>query len=237
MKPFIAAVFLFAVPAVIRADSAPRVIEISSRDLPLIGTVTFYAQDGSTVTGDWKIDGERYAWRTVPDNSFEIVLSSLTDKSERLPLFTEGNTFLPVNPTRPIEPDSLGSGAVPSRLPLVEERRNYLQVEAGRTGYVFVGTLENEADDSTWRTLYILHAETLIKPDANKKFRFSSLHQLSGAPDIKPEFVADFPLKLRAAIEGDSPETAVTVLRAGQKLRFEQVTRIGKSVYAKVTVL
>ena len=237
MKLLLVAVLLCTFPGIIRADTAPRVLEISSRNLPLIGKVTFYAQDGSTVTGDWTINGERFAWRTIPDNSFEITLSSFSDTSERIPLFAEGNTFLPVNPARPIEPGSLSSGAIPERLPLVEEPRNYPQVEAGRTGYVFVGTLENEDDGSAWRTLYILQTDTLNKPDANEEFRFSALQGLFSDSDIKPEFVANFPLKLRAAIEGDSPETAVTVLRAGQKLRFESVTRIGKSVYAKVTVM
>lgn len=211
---------------------SPAVLEVSTRGIPLDGSITFLDTDGQPVGNPISVHSERYIWKCIPAGATRFTITSLATTSDPQNIFPTGHTLVSINPTQPLDPSSIGTEAI-ERLPLISSLRNFQSVAAGTTGWIFVGSLTSDSDDSDWASLYILRASDQKKPD---HFTFARLNSLIATPEPELEsFLADFPLNLRES-PGPTKNPAPMVLRPGQKIIFIAVERQGLSVFAKINV-
>lgn len=229
------------------ADST-RIFELSTRGLPLSGTLNFLNAEGATLRSVSIVD-ERYYWCRVPAEATQFQLTSSLDDEGPVthPLFETGSTFANVNPTRPVvAAQSASTGTAPdvqravlgtlTRAPLVEEPRSYTLEAAGSTGWIFVGRLMTAADESEWTSLYLAKTDTLQKPDADQPYPYASLRAAVASEDAAAKtFVADFPLIMRPTATEEG-RTGFPILRAGQTFEIRQVVRQEDNVRAEIVV-
>lgn len=213
-----------------------RVLELSTRAIPLNGQIEFYGDDGP-VGDPIPVSGERFIWRVVPPEAKKFEVTSLSTKSGEFPLFESGHTFAVINPTRPLDSSSPSDGGVPKRLALVEVPvRNIEPAPVEEKGWVFIGSLDAASDDSEWSSLYVLNPGSRARPDKDEQFTYGKLKQRvnDGEPG-KRTFVVDFPLVIRESATAPKVAGAVQV-RPGQSFVVDEVKRAGTSVYARITV-
>lgn len=233
LRPLFALLFL---PTLSLADSGTRILELSTRGIPLNGEIRFQKQ-ATQIGSPIPILGERYIWKPVPEGATEFVVVSLSTSSSPVSLFPDGNTFATINPTQPIDPATGTSGVPLARLPLVQTPVVNLPPAAPATsGWVFVGSLSTASETSDWKSLYILNPGDLRRPDSQENFTYQSLKQrISSADAATKTFIVDFPLNLRPQ-PGGTEGASLPRVRPGQKIKMSELQLTGTSVYAKVTV-
>jgi hypothetical protein len=240
MHPGIVMVLLFACLAEMQvsyAQETSRVLELSTRSIPLTGSIQFLTDSEATVGPVIEVVRERFVWRDIPATATHFKLKSIIHDSAPIALFPDGNTFVTINPAQPLDPATIGSSEL-KRLPLTEPAQNMMPVPAGKIGWVYVGSLKADSETAGWSSLYILNASTRLKPDNRSGFHFTKLSDLvASSNELSKSFIADFPLVLRDTNTATAGSAEFPVVRPGQKLLFLEVVRFGKSVKAKVKVL
>lgn len=212
-----------------------RVLELSTRELPLSGSVTFLDASDNPVGNPVTVTNERFIWKIIPPDAAKFTVSSLGTTSPPVAIYDSGHTYAALNPTRPIDPSTLATGTTLARLPLVEPPRKMIPAPANTEGWIFVGSLATDDDNSEWSSLYILDFATGKKPDDGIDFTFLNFVPPPAASGEPRKYVADFPLKLRTDDLADPGPTGA-IIRPGQKLEILEAKRKNRSVFAKIRV-
>jgi hypothetical protein len=224
---------MFISNTLVQAQASVRILELSTRGIPLNGSIRFLNSNQEAIGEVISINAERFVWKVVPEDAKKIEIISLS-VAEAVDLSESGNTLIAINPIRSIDPESVEKGEF-KRLPLIHRISNVMPLEAGVQGWVFLGGLDADSDLAEWRSLYILNAGDHTKPDRNVHLTYEKFRaRINSGDDVGKLYVADFPLNLRNTPGGR--EATNRVVRAGQRLRIASIERLGNEVYGRVTV-
>lgn len=213
-------------------NEPPRILELSTRGIPLNGSISFLDANGTIQGLPVTVGGERFFWTQVPQNAVKATITSLTETSAPVILATAGNTFIAVNPTQPINPASVQQPQL-TRLPLIDSSKTVQQVPPGSSGWVYVGGLEQDDSNSGWKSLYVLNFSDHAKPDKHVSLTYDKfLSRIIAGSDTR--FIADFPLNLRPTPGNSSPNCPI--VRAGQLMKMTELKRDKTSVFGFMTI-
>jgi hypothetical protein len=222
MNPFFIIILLFGTCL---TSHAQKTLELSGKNAPMFLTVSITDASGQVLQTK-EINGRGFEWVSIPATATHFFLKSLGTPTPSQSFYQESNTFASVES---LAPKNFDLATQPGLNVTLKQTQ---QLASGKTGYIFIGTLERNQSDPAWKSMF-LAAENGNRLDG-PGIPTLELSTLKSIVASTPIFTVDFPLNLRSSVGG----SVDGILRPGQKVKVISLDppNSNQSVFAKVEV-